>query len=328
MGKYIVQSLAHSTVAAAAVSGAIRAWGVTSPLIRQRLGLIVIIFPIFSYPLCQLINSQRGSLPFRTGSSLLDTGGWLALKLPGGIPLSLILILIVIITSAVFLFQEMIPILRHTIETRRSQMVDDEEEDEVDGTVYPAITAILSELKAGDTGVTVIDSDSHLLYSATGSVSTIFISSGLMEDLDYYELKAVLAHEIAHIQRNRRPFLIAVFIMRVLMFFNPVVLLEFRNIVQEEEVVCDDIAASQTRRPDKLALALENFYHRSGGFKLNELHSPSDIKSMLEADSHNMHLKKRIDRLRDDTAGAEAGTGIVELTITLAVTAAISYFIV
>ena len=49
----------------------------------------------------------------------------------------------------------------------------------------------------------------------------------LVGALSVEQLQAALAHEFAHVVRSRRPLLIAVYLLRIVMFFNPVVLVAF-----------------------------------------------------------------------------------------------------
>ncbi len=111
-GMYITQSFCHSTIAFLIVERTIHIWKITDPFVRQRFRILIILAAVFSMPLYQIINPARGSIMFRQ-SSLFDSKRWLYLELPGSVPLGMIFIIILFMTSLIFIFQELIPVLRH-----------------------------------------------------------------------------------------------------------------------------------------------------------------------------------------------------------------------
>jgi hypothetical protein len=319
-GMYVAQAFSHSLVAALVVDRAIQAWGIGNPVIRQRFSLIVILFPILSFPFYQIIDPERGSTSFRL-DTLFDINRWLNLEIWGVIPVNILFLIMLLITTLVFLFQEMIPVIRHTIESRG---VAAEEEEDAD---HPAVRNALQNFPGEKPRVAVLDDDEFILFSTTGRNPTVFLSSGLLEKLDTRELRAAIAHEVAHIARNKRPLLVAVFFMRMLMFFNPVVLVEFRRMVQEEEKICDDIAVSMTHEPGALAEVLRKFNHGREEPDLDRVREISKLGAALEDYSHNVHLESRISRLVDGTAYGTSGQWI-RFILTLAVVGVINYFVV
>ncbi len=319
-GMYVAQAFSHSLIAALVVDRAIQAWGITNPLTRQRFSLIVILFPIVSFPLYQIANPERGSLSFRL-ETLFDINRWLNLEIWGMIPVSLLFLLMLLLTSLVFLFQEMIPVVRHTIEARGSSAAEGDDGD------HPLVVQALGSLPGEKPRVSILDDDDFILFSTTGNRPTVFLSSGLVEHLNAEELQAAIAHEIAHIARNRRPLLVAVFLLRMLMFFNPVVLVEFRRMVQEEEKICDDIAVSLTRKPDALAEILRKFNQKNEEFDLTRMKEISKLGTALEDYSHNVHLQSRIRRLEEGKTSGAGGEWF-KFLLTLAVVCVINYFVV
>lgn len=319
-GMYIAQAFSHSLIAALVVDRAIQAWGISSPIMRQRFSLIVIIFPIISFPLYQIMNPERGSLSFRLGT-LFDINRWLNLEIWGVIPVNLLFLFMLLVTSLVFFFQEMVPVVRHTVETRAS---DAEEEEAPD---HHLVSMALEDLPGEKPRISILDDDEFILFSTTGKRPTVFLSSGLVEKLDTEELQAAIAHEIAHISRNKRPLLVVVFVMRMLMFFNPVVLVEFRRMVQEEEKICDDIAVSLTHRPRALAEILRKFNHKKEELDFDKVKEISKLGTALEDYSHNVHLESRIKRLEEGKAHGAGGEWL-KFLLTLVVIVIINYFIV
>jgi len=317
---YVAQSFCHSVIAAMIADRALKAWNIHDPLVRQRFRLIVILFPIASFPLYQLINPARSSALFRL-DSLFDINRWLFLELWGLFPISLLFLLIFVITSLVFLFQEMLPVLKSTL---------DSGDPEYDGARLDAghfIVEASRSLSIKTPDVVLIYDDNPFVFSTTGRDAVIFISSGLKQALTTEQMQAALAHELAHIARSRRPLLIAVFLLRIIMFFNPVVLVKFRRAVKDEEKICDDIAVSLTRNPAALAATLKLFYQKPDRTPEPGPRQVAAPRVSLEEYGHNLHLDDRIRRLESGSTDKMEHWS-VPFTITLLAAAVLNYFIV
>jgi hypothetical protein len=169
-GMYVAQSFCHSVIAAMITDRALNAWHITNPLVRQRFRLIVIFFPIVSFPLYQAINPARSSALFRL-ESLFDINQWLSLEIWGVIPLSLLFLLIFVLTSLVFFFQEMFPVLMHSLESEKVE----HEGTQLDPDPFIAEASRLLSIKRPD--VVLIDDEEPLLFSSTGKNPMIFTST-------------------------------------------------------------------------------------------------------------------------------------------------------
>jgi hypothetical protein len=111
------------------------------------------------------------------------------------------------------------------------------------------------------------------------------------------------------------------------MFFNPVVLVEFRRIVQEEEKVCDDIAVSLTKKPHALAEILEKFNKKTEALPLDKMKNLSALSTVVEDYSHNIHMESRIIRL-EKGIGLQTGGQWGKFVVTVVVIFVINYFVV
>jgi len=317
---YLIQSFFHSLIAALVVDTALQAWNIEGPVIRQRFRLIVIIIPLISFPLYQLLNPARSGLTFRL-DALLDANRWLNIEVWGVVPASLFFLLFLVFATAVFLFQEMIPIVRHAF---ASKDVAAERTRPAPGS--PVVRA-LDALPGEKPDVFILDDNEFVLFSVTGRRPAVFLSSGLVRALTVEQLRAAMAHEIGHIRRSRRPLLVAVFLLRMLLFFNPVALMEFRRIVQEEEKICDDVAVAMTGNRAVLAEVLEKFYYTDDEENPVPMQNAPGLRDRLEEYSHTMLIESRITRLAADPAQQE-GRRLPVFFLTLATVLFINYFVV
>lgn len=318
-GMYIAQSFFHALIAVIVTDGALRAWKIEEPAVKQRFRFLTVLFPVFSFPLYQLINPDRGSLLFRE-EALFDSGRWLGMELFGTVPLRLLFLILLAVTALIFFFQELVPILRHVFETTPDLF----EENNLEGRAV--VNEALASLPVDGPRVVIIDDDELVIFSATGRNAAIFISTGLLRALSVEQVRAALAHEIAHIARSARPVLLAAFVLRMIMFFNPVVLVEFRRAVRNEEKICDDIAVSLTGRPDALAETLKKFYstheHAADAVKI-----PVSAEVPLEEYSHDLQLESRIRRL-ERAPRQKADGAWFPFVLVLIVMIGVNYFVV
>lgn len=319
-GMYVTQSFLHALIAMVLVDMAIQAWKIDNPFVRQRFRYAVILIAIFSFPLYQLVDPGRSSVLFRS-SALFDSGRWLAMDLFGLVSLRAPFLALLSLASLVFLFQELVPVLKHTFEPGDADVDTGGPGDEA------LVAEILERLPGPKPAVVVLDDDEMVLFSSSGRDASVYISTGILRSLTREQVEAALAHESAHIARNRRPMLIAVFLLRMLMFFNPVALIEFRRAVRNEEKICDDIAVSVTGNPRALAETLRKFYSREEDDRPDGTRKPSPLLVSLEEYGHNLQLEGRIARLEQGLAG-KPGSAWFPFALVLAVAAAINYFVV
>jgi Zn-dependent protease with chaperone function len=305
-GSYIVQSFSHSVITAFIVEIAIKAWRIRNPAVRQR-----------AY---QLINPQRSSVYFRL-DALLDSSRWIDMELWGVVPIRYGFLLMFFFTAVIFFFQELVPILRHTYESSGSGLSGERAEGQ------PLMAQALRDLPVEKADIFLLEDEDVILFSTTGRKGSIYLSSGLLRTLDKEQVRAAVAHEFAHVIRSRRPLLVVVFLLRVLMFFNPVVLMEFRRIVQEDEKICDDFAVSLTRNPLALSESLRKLYLDEEESKPGKAKDIMSEMEALEGYSHRLNIESRIARLEKGYANT-GDKGWFAFALALAVALVMNYFIV
>ncbi len=316
---YITQSICHSIVASFVVERTIRAGKIGNPLVRQRFRIIIILSAVFSMPLYQILNPERGSIIFRQ-NSLFDSSRWLTLELPGHIPIGLFFIILILLTSLIFILQELIPILKHIAESKKPVEVEESFN-------TPVLRDMAEKLEGLLPKIHIIGGEDYILFSTTGQNPAIYISRSIINTLTARQLKSVIAHEIAHIKRNKSPLLTIVYFLRMMMFFNPLILIEFRRITQEEEKICDDMAILLTEDPKALSEALRKLYKYDDDTIAQNIKKIRNLKETLEEYSHSIHIESRIRRIErgisKDTEGQWGITFFISLIIMV-----INYFVV
>ncbi|HEX9021778.1 MAG TPA: M56 family metallopeptidase [Nitrospirota bacterium] len=289
-GMYIVQSLSHSFITVLLVDAALQAWKIENPVTRQRFRLLVIILPILLFPLYQAVNPARSSLSFRL-TALFDSARWLNLELWQGIHAGALFLLLLSFTTFVFVVQEMVPIIKHALASKKSGSHG--EKPDGDSSVMKALAALPGPIP----DALIIPDDDLVLFVTTGRHPTVFLSTAAVKELTEEEIQAAIAHEIAHIERNKRPLLIAAFLLRIMQFFNPISLMEFRRIVQEEEKICDDIAVALTGKSQALADTLRKFHPPEDDEQAEQQAAAVRLSDRLEEFSHALVIQSRIERL-------------------------------
>jgi Zn-dependent protease with chaperone function len=323
-GMYVVQSVLHSVIALTLVESAFLAWNLKEPRAKQRFRFLVILLPVVSYPVYQLLSPRRGDVYFRL-DTLFDSNRWLFFEVWEGLPLMVFFGGVLGITSLVFFVQEVLPMLMHTLERTRSS--GEEPEEAEDPAHLRKVSEALADLPFDEEAVTILDDEDLVLFSSTGLRPRIFVSTGLLGAFDTEHLQVAFAHEIGHIQRSRRPLLIFAYLFRVAMFFSPLAMIEFRRLAQEEEMVCDDIAVGLTGKPERLVEAIEMLRPTPEDYDTAEGgQSVRAMASSLEQYSQDVLLKSRILSI-EQAERAETPWGI-PYGVTLVLIIGINYFVV
>jgi Zn-dependent protease with chaperone function len=318
-GVYVVQAFLHSLMAAIIVDRSILAWDIRNPVVRQKFHLVAVFLPVFSYPVYQMIDADRGSVQFRL-ATLFDSSRWLSIEVWNVLPVGLLLLLVLVLTTAVFVFQELVPIVRN-----RPGPVDPDSGFTRVAAGSPV--ALAAEGLADDPpAMFIVDDDDPSIHSVTGRAPAIYLTTGLVRDLDRAELRVALAHELAHIRRSRRPLLIFAYVARVALFFSAGSLVAFRRAAAEEEKICDDWAARTTGRPDKLASVLEKLRVGDAGAVEGD-ESEAGLQSIAQV-SYDLMVRDRIGRLADAPSPAPGAADWSKFAITAASIAVINFFIV
>jgi len=182
-GMYLVQSFLHSLIAAFIVDTALIAWKIEDPVMRQRFRLLVIITPLVSFPLYQIITPDRGSAMFRL-DALFDMGRWLNLEIWGVIPVGALFLLFLVFTAVIFVLQEMFPIVRHSMSPAGPELAESRPEP------GSPVARALENIPGPKPEVFILDDEEPVIFSSTGRTPAVFLSQGLVESLSGEELAA------------------------------------------------------------------------------------------------------------------------------------------
>jgi len=310
-GRYLIQSFLHSLTAAVIVFALIKLWKIESPLLLQKFCCIVILLPMISFPVYHLLNPVRGEASFRM-NALFDSSRWVDLALLGKVPVSLLPISLFVGMSLVLACKELINLAPQWIQSKKKYPVN--------AGVRSPVKGILSELHAPILDDCVIENDDPVLFTTlTGRKPTIVLSSGLLRILSHDQLKAALAHEAAHTTRHSRFILTLLFLIRMIMFYNPVTFIAFKIATLDEEKICDDIAALWTGKPQVLADALKSLCLSGEGAE--------NVSGSVSIYGINMMIKDRVERL-ERKADQQVSLPWLKLALTSLTIGIINYYIV
>jgi beta-lactamase regulating signal transducer with metallopeptidase domain len=120
--------------------------------------------------------------------------------------------------------------------------------------------------------------------------------------------------------------MVMIFILRVFMFYNPIALMEFRRIIQEEEKICDDVASSLTGDRAALAGALRKFYNADNEDPASPREDASRLRDRIEEYSHTLLIEERITRLEEPAAPAVSMSAVY--LVVLMTILAVNYYVV
>ena len=324
-GIYVVQTVLHSLIAILIIERAMKIWHIHNPLTKFRYRIMTLVLPVCMLPLYQLINSGRSSFSFRQDNALFSMNKWLSLEIWDLVQLRTVFMIVLAMTSFVFFLQEVMPIMRDAFARKSrgpgSHFYSDPGIDDL-------AKQMSEKLGIEPPPVTVLEDSNPFIFTSGSRTPAIVLTSGLMELLDRGQLKSAIAHELAHIARMSNATKWMIFAVRVLMFFNPIVLIVFRRIVQDDEHICDDITVSLTKSPLVLASTLKVFYSSHSEFVSDAFGGVKALQEGMENHSHNLLLKERIARLESEKGYTDKEFEWGKFLLTTVVVAVINYFVV
>jgi beta-lactamase regulating signal transducer with metallopeptidase domain len=172
--------------------------------------------------------------------------------------------------------------------------------------------------------ICVIDEPLPILVTQGFKNHTIIVSTHLIESLDEEQLRGALTHEAVHIMRDSSIKTQLIYLLRILMFYNPVSLVEFRRVVHDDEFICDAITVSKTRNPAALIAAISSFYY----LPAQGPEGLSQMKERIESHSHNLLLDERVQKLQEIGHDGPERFGWIPFMLTASVILVMGYLVV
>lgn len=316
---FIAQSVLHSFIILIIIEITFYSWEIGDHLTKFRYRLLVLALPIFTFPFYQMITPDRGSMYFRENIAIFNINRWLAIKIWEIIPVHFLFFALLFMTSLIFFLQEILPIMREKIPAPDFQTITSHKD------INAIIGGLCEKLNTPKPSVQIIDEAYPILFTAGIKNHTILLSRGLLDKLTDDELESALAHEIVHIGKGSNIKTQIIYILRMLMFYNPVSLIEFRRLVQDDEFICDNITVSVTKKPDALTSALKVFYSHPKEDKASKI---SVAKDIIESHSHNLLLKERILKIEEKGIGDNPKFGWGKYILIIIIILKINYMVV
>jgi Zn-dependent protease with chaperone function len=273
------QAILHATVAALLIEGLLRLWRVGDPDERLVMRWVAIAAPSLLTTLYFAVAPWRAAPWFVERWSLFAGAHWDHIR-AGGLGLASGASAALAILGLGLYLRDAVPFVADRLV--RTPPEDGLPRDHAACVrVRDAIAALDAPGGVRPSSVTVLDLASPVLLCTGIDRTAIIVSTGTLDRLDDGALQAALAHEIAHLER-RDP-LMGWWLMaaRTLQFFNPVVQIVARQMVQDLE-----------RRAD-IAVTLQG---RSGGLAaaVNRLSTAGDVHSDLTLPSEGAPAVDRV----------------------------------
>lgn len=243
------QAVFHTIVAALFVEALVRSWRVREPRQRIALRLVAAAYPLVAFPALVLLFPVRAEEGFRDAWALLDGTRWDDVTLLGVGLFRWWLAALVGAGAGLFLL-DLVPLLRALRRPAPVPAAPDPESAAAIGDALPGLAAALG-IRAPP--VVFLDRAQPVLFCTGVRRHAIVISRGAVRLLDAEELRAALAHELAHLARHDPAASWAVMGARALMCFNPAFQVLSRAVARDVEWLADERAAAVCG--DRLALA-------------------------------------------------------------------------
>jgi Zn-dependent protease with chaperone function len=256
--EYAALVIIYSLLAATVLEALLYAWRVKNPFLATRFRLLTLAVPPV-VPLLFLLMGEGGQ-DVRRQIALLDLSNWLGSAPSLGHPGWLLIGGAMAATTLLLIGREAADVARQISAGRMPVQPL--------ASLPEQLQRTLRRLKARGLRLCPVlaVAQPEAVASAVGvRQPKIVLSTGLLDLLDEEELEAVLAHEMAHVDRRDNHFGWLLFALRLGSFYNPVALFVFHQISHDVERICDSDAADMTGRPLALGSALIKVFGASRG---------------------------------------------------------------
>jgi Zn-dependent protease with chaperone function len=298
MRELLRQVFVHGLIAAVVAQAMLRAWRLEDPAQRLRIRLLGLLLPLAVTPALVWSAPFRGAGPFRDESVLLDTRRYPELQLLGA-PLHEWGAALLGAAGVILLLRDLLPLVLEQLPRGAPARLAEAPE---------AVRASLVELASGlglatPPPLRLLETSEPALLCSGLRNSTLIVSRGTLELLDPEELRAGLAHELAHVAR-RDPLLGWLLMgLRLLLATNPAAQLLARAAVRDIETRADDVAAALTQKPLALASGLVKVFRSSAapslplaGWPIPALDGAAGVLRRLRAEALVSRCRRLVDQ--------------------------------
>jgi len=254
----LAQGLFHSLVAALFVEALARSWGVRHPAQRIALRLLALAYPLLGFPALVLLFPHRGDLAFRD-VALLSGRRWGDVAFLG-IDLYRLFFLSLAGLGLLLLTIDLVSLGRML---RRGRPAPSRP-----GPAHAAaLQAAMAPLRTGGAPPPVVYLDRPMpsLFCSGVRRPAVFVSRGALDLLDAGELRAALAHELAHLARRDPARSWVMLGLRCLMCLNPTFQVLARALARDAERLADERGVELGADRISLASALLKLHRATGG---------------------------------------------------------------
>ncbi len=246
---YVAQAVLHTWVAALVIEALVRLWGARNPEQRMALRLLALCYPLVVLPAFVFLFPARGTEWFRDGQALFAGRRWDELRLAGVGIFRLWLGTFMALGAALFVMDLVPLLLGRRGDLRRLGVPGSPRSVHLEGEVERLASAMGVERPP----VVFLEDGGPVLFCAGVRRPALVISRAVLDLLDQVELRAALAHELAHIDRGDPAVSWFLMAARGLQFFNPAFQVVARALARDAEWRADERAARVAG--DRLALA-------------------------------------------------------------------------
>lgn len=239
------QAILHATVAALVIEALLRVWKVEVPGERLALRWVALLGPTVLTAAYVILVPARSTAWFADRWAIFAGAHWNELRVGGTGVASMATIASSILGVGLYL-RDAVPFLADRVGRRAGEVGLPSGHPAV-RRVRAALDAVPGTSSNRPGALTVVEFESPVLLCSGIDQTSIVISTGTVSRLDDEELKAALAHEVAHLV-TRDPLMgWWLMVARTLQFFNPIIQVVARQVVQETERRADVAVARQGR---------------------------------------------------------------------------------
>ena len=253
---YAAQSVIHALVAALAIEALLQIWHARAPDDRLALRLLGLGQPLVFTPLLFVLGPSRRGEEFHDRWALFASRRWEELPVLGTTAFHLAVGAAAVLGALLFLM-DLVPLLPGR---RRELPPAAPAPLELEAALAEVAAARARRRPSRQAVLHFVDAPGPALFCVGVRRPRVVVSRGALALLDGEELRAALAHELAHLRAGDPALSWVVMAARSLLFFNPVAQVVARAVARDAEWRADEAAGC-----DRLALASALLkLHRAG----------------------------------------------------------------